>query len=198
MATTPATPTTTPTTPTVTITTFILTHFVWVVALAIAFVGVRAWISEHDQRIAAGAALKTAEANVTQLQAQIKAADAAAAQKVKVVTKIVHDVQTTPQAVAAIPQLTNSPLNARPAVDNPAQISVDAIPLIQVLGQAKTDAINLGACQADLKNETAIAAQKDTQIAALKKKPSFFKRVGSALKLVGIGIGIGAVLGAHL
>jgi len=176
---------------------WILSHTVWIAAVAIALVFGRAYIAEHDARVVADAAIKTAEANVTNLQQQIAARDAVAAQKVQVITKIVHDVATPAQAVVAIPQLTDVPLNARVSIDNPAQVSVDALPLVNILGQAKIDKTNLDACQADLKSEQGIIDAKQTEITALKKKPSFFKRVGTVAKTVGIGIGIGLLIGGH-
>jgi hypothetical protein len=181
--------------------TFLLSHAVWVVAIAVGLIVGHVALQEHDARIAAEAQIKTSEAAVATLQQQIAQTNAQAAQKVQVVTKIVHDLGPAPtptQVVAAVPELTNVPLNARPAVDNSAQISVDAVPFVNFLAQAKTDQINLGACQSDLKNETAIAAQKDIEIKALKKKPSFWKTVKKDVEFAGVVLSIGALLGAHL
>lgn len=174
---------------------WVLTHLVWVAAITVALVMGHSYLAEHDARIAADAQIKAAEVTVANLQQQIVATNAAAAQKVQVVTKIVHDVQTVPQAVAAIPQLTDVPLHTRVTPDNPTQVSVDALPLVQVLGECKVAETNLNACQADLKNETAIAAAKDTEIKALKKKPAFWKRVKKTLEIIAICVSIGAALG---
>ena len=176
---------------------WLLSHLIWIVGVAIALVGIHAWIGEHDARIASDAQIKISEATVASLQAQIVATNAAAAQKVQVITKIVHDVATPPEAIAAVPQLTDVPLNARLIPNNPVQISVDYLPLIDLLGQAKVDKTNLDACTVDLQNETAIVTAKQTEIVALKKKPSFWKRVGGVAKAVGVGIGIGMLLQAH-
>jgi hypothetical protein len=176
---------------------FVLGHLVWVVGIAVALVIGHSYLAEHDARLLADAQIKISEANVKALTDQIAATNAAAAQKVQVVTKIVHDAATPAQVVEAVPQLTDVPLHTRIAPDNPVQVSVDALPFINILGQAKTDAINLAACQENLKTETAIVDVKQTEIAALKRKPSFWKRLSGTAKTVGIGIGIGLFLGAH-
>lgn len=175
---------------------FVLSHLVWVGIVATALVMGRSYLAERDARLLADAAVKTAQQNVKDLQSQIVAVNAAAAQKVQVVTKVVHDVQTTPQAIAAIPEVTSAPLNPQPA-PNPAQVSVDALPLVQALAQCKIDAVQLQACEDTSQKKDEIIKQQDTEIVALKKKPGFWKRVTGTLKVVGVGIGIGVVLGAH-
>lgn len=175
-----------------------LSHAVWIAAIAIALVMGNSLLAEHDARLLADAQIKVSETQIKDLQAQIVQTNAAAAAKVQVITKIVHDVQTAPQAVAAVPQLTNVPLNARVAPDNPAQIAVDALPFVNLLAQAKTDSINLAACTDNLKSETAIVAEKQTEIVALKRKPRFWKRVEGTAKAVGIGIGVGLLISGHL
>lgn len=177
---------------------WLLSHLVWIVALVVALVIGHTALVEHDARVVADAQIKTSQTVIASLQQQIVAANAAAAAKVVTITKIVHDVQTVPQAVQAIPQLADQPLNARPAVDNPVQVSVDAVPLVQELGECKIAQTSLTACQIDLKNETAIAAQKDDQIKALKRKPKFWNRVKKTLEIISIAAGIGAILGSHL
>jgi hypothetical protein len=177
---------------------WLLSHAIWIVALAVALLLGHSYLMDHDRRLLADQTIKVSEAQVKDLQAQIAATNAAAAQKVQVITKIVHDVQTPTQVVAAVPQLTDVPLHTRVAPDNPVQVSVDALPFINLLGQAKTDAINLAACQENLKAETSIVAAKQTEIVALKRKPSVFKRFIGSLKAVGIGVGIGLAISGHL
>jgi hypothetical protein len=177
---------------------WLLSHAIWIVELAVALLLGHSYLMEHDRRLLADQTIKISEAQVKDLQAQIAANNAAAAQKVQVITKIVHDVQTPTQVVAAVPQLTDVPLHTRVAPDNPVQVSVDALPFINLLGQAKTDAINLAACQENLKAETSIVDAKQTEIVALKKKPSFWKRAGGVAKAVGVGIGIGVLIAGHL
>jgi hypothetical protein len=179
--------------------TFILSHAIWVVAAVVAVIGWHAWIGEHDQRLAAEAAIKTSQAAIATLQQQIQQTDAQAAQKTQTIVKIVHDLgpaPTTGQIVAAVPQITDAPLNARVITNDPTNITVAAVPFLQFVQQAATDKVNLAACTSDLANEKAIGVQKDAQIAVLKKKPSFLHRVASVAKAVGIGIAIGALL-AH-
>ena len=163
--------------------TYAMTHLGYIAIIAIALLAFHSWISEHDARL-------LADAKVQNLEQQIATTNALAQKQIQVVTKIVHDTKTVPQAIVAIPQLTSVPLNPQPA-PNTDQVSVDAIPLVQVLGQGKSDGIALAACQSNEKADQQI-------IAELKKPKSFWKRLGGTLKVVGVGIGIGAVIGAHL
>lgn len=163
--------------------TYISTHLFYIILIGGGLLGFRAFMAEHDARLNAEAIIKQSESQVKNLQQQIVDVKAAAAQQVRVVTKIVHDVQTPTQAVAAIPQLTNVPLNARISPDNPNQVSVDALALIPLLGQCKTDAINLSACQVASQKQDLIIADKDKEIVALKAKPRFWARIKSTLKI---------------
>jgi hypothetical protein len=177
---------------------FALAHFVWVVGVVVALVAGHAWLTEHDARLLADQQVKISETRVKDLQEEIEAVNAAAKKQVQTITKIIHDAQTPAQVVQVIPQLTNAPLNARTLPDSSVQVGVDAIPLVTVLGQCKIDKVNLDACAASSATKDSIITEKDKEITALKKPKSFFARLGSTLKAVGIGIGIGAVLGAHL
>jgi hypothetical protein len=174
--------------------TFAATHLFYIILIAGGLFAFHAWTTEHDARIKAEASIKADETTVASLQQQIVAVNAAAAQKVTVITKIVHDVTTPTQAVIAIPQLTDIPLNARVSIDNPSQVSVDALPLVAILGQAKVDKTNLDACTANRASDAAIMAQKDSEIKVLKAKPSFWHRVTHTAKLIAIGVGIGALV----
>ena len=191
----------TPAPSTVNLPTFLLSHAVWIVGIVVALVMGHVALQEHDQRIAAEAAIKSSQATIATLQQQIATTNAQAAQKVQTITKIVHDLgpsPTTGQIVTAIPQLTDAPLNARVIANDPTDVSVASAPFLQFVQQAATDKVSLAACQSDLKNETAITTQKDAQIAALKKKPAFLKRVKKTLEMIAICVTIGAALGAHL
>jgi len=174
-----------------------LTHLTWLILAGSVLVGGHVWLSEHDSRIASDAALKASQATISQLQQQIASTDKAAAAKVQTIVKIVHDAQTPAQVVAAIPALTNIPLNARTVPNDSVDVEVAAAPLIDLIGQYATLTTNLTACQSDLTAQKAIDVQKDTQIAILKKKPKFWHRVGNGAKLIGIGVGVGLVLAAH-
>ena len=170
--------------------TWIVSHLVWVVAIAVALLIGHAWLGEHDARVKAEAS----EATVASLQQQIAANNAQAAKTVQVIVKTVSDVKTPAQAIAAIPTLTDTPLNARVAPDNPAAVEVDAVPLIEVLGQCKIDHVNLDACTQNLKDETLIVAQKNAEIVVLKKKAPFLTRLKHGAELVGAGLMIGLLL----
>jgi len=174
--------------------TWLISHLVWVVAVAVALVIGHVALSEHDARVKAEASIKASEATVASLQQQIAANNAQAAKTVQVIVKTVSDVKTPAQAVAAIPTLTDTNLNARVAPDNPSAVEVDAIPLIEVLGQCKVDHVNLDACSQNLKAETEIVAQKNNEISALKKKPAFLTRVKHVAETVGFGIAVGLLL----
>lgn len=178
--------------------TYAKTHVFYIVLIAVGLIAFHSWLQEHDARQVAEVTIKQQEVVVADLKQQIVTAQQQAAQKVQVVTKIVHDVKTPSEAVAAIPQLTDAPLNERLATDNAAQLSVDALQLVSVLGQARIDKTNLDTCQqvGTLKDKQLTA--KDVEIAALKKKPSFWKRVMGAAKAVGVGVGIGLLLSTHL
>ena len=177
--------------------TWLVSHLVWVVAIAVGLVIGRIALQEHDEKVLAEASIKASQTTIATLQQQVKDRDAQLAQKVQVITKVVHDLgpaPTTGQIVAAVPQLTDAPLNARTIPGDAVNISVAAFPLVQVLQQAATDHLALGACQGDLKDQKSIDAQKDSQIAALRKKPKFLDRVKHIAEAVGVGIAIGVLL----
>lgn len=180
---------------------WVLSHLVWIVAISVALLAGRAALQEHDARVLADATVKASQVNIVQLQQQIAAANAAAAQQIAAIEKVVKSARTPTQQIAAIPQLSNVPLNARevPSLqpNGPPQVAVDLAPLVQELGQCKEDAVQLNTCQANLKSEQDIESQQKTEITALRKKPSLIHRVGEAMKMIGIGVGIGLLLGAH-
>jgi hypothetical protein len=174
------------------------THLFYIVLIAVGFVAFHSWLQEHDARVAADNTVKQQEAQVADLKQQIEAAQQQAAQKVRVVTKVVHDAVTPTQVVAAIPSLTGLPLAAREIPGDSVNVAVAAQPLIQLAGEDKTALIQLEGCQQvdTLKDKQLVA--KDVEIAALKKKPSFWKRVTGTAKAVGVGVGIGLLLSTHL
>lgn len=174
------------------------THVFYIILIVMGLVGFRAWLQEHDDKVLAQQAVKQSDARVKDLQQQIVDTNAVAAAKVQTVVKIVHDVATPSQAVQAVPQLTNVPLNIRTVPDNPNQVAVDAVPFVQLLGQCKTDAINLGACTQNYNSCQAIVKEREAEIVVLKKKPNFMHRVLGVAKAVGVGVGIGVLLGGRL
>jgi hypothetical protein len=177
---------------------FVLGHLIWVVAIAVGLIGLRVYLSEHDARLLADQQAKISEARVESLQAQMETVRTQAAKQVQVIVKQVEAVKTPAQAIAAIPDLSTLPLHSRPAADNPIQVSVDAMPLVQELAQCKVDAINLQACQQTSVLKDQQLAEKDKVIAAIQKPKRFLTRFVGVMKSVGIGVGIGALIGSRI
>jgi hypothetical protein len=169
------------------------THLFYVVTIVLAIVFLRAWLQEHDARLLADLQVKASEAAVVNLEKQIEANNAAAKQQISDLRTLMQKTKTPAQAIAAIPSLSDLPINTRVG-PTPGTAIVDVVPLFQELAQCKETAIELAACQADYKAETAIAAKKDEQIQALKKKPGFWKRIASTLKTAVIGAAAGEVI----
>jgi hypothetical protein len=176
---------------------WVLTHIVWIVLATATVIGFNSWRSEHDARLIAQQTIKTSEAQVSLLQKQIADRDAQAVQQAAPIVKIIHDVQTVPQAVAALPQVVNQPL-PEPVVRQPDNSVLipqpDVIPLFQQVADDKICRIQVNALIGDVADQKAIVKQKDGEVAALKKPKSFWRRTGGVLKLVGIGIGIGVTI----
>ena len=174
---------------------YLQTHILYVVIIIVGMIAFKCWLNEHDARLAAAQAEKVAEANVAALRSQIAASDAAAKAKIVVLKEKAAQVKTPEQAIAAIPDVSTLPLHTQ-AAPTAGFVEVDALALYTELNQCQQDKVSLDACQSARTADEKIIAQKDDEVAALKKKPSFFKRLGGALKILGIGIGIGFVL-AH-
>lgn len=176
--------------------TYLKTHVFYVCLIVVFSLAGYYWVQEHDARVVAEqvakqseADVKTLQASVQTLQQQITSNDAKAAADKAALLKALAAVKTPAQAVAALPDVSNLPLHSRISVDNPTQVSVDAVPLFQELNQCKQDAVDLTACRSDLTAQKQIDADKDkqladknTEIAALKKKPSVWKRVLGRIK----------------
>jgi hypothetical protein len=183
----------------------IKTHLGYVALIGVlgtgTYLGVHSWIQEHDARIRAEEIAKAADTQVLSLQKSIADRDKVAAEQVAPVVKIIREVQTVPQAVAALPQVVNTPLAAPVKVqpDNSVLIpEPDVLPLFQQVADDKVCRIQLDTATKDLADTQGIVKQREAEIATLKKPRGFWKRVGSTLKTVAVGIGIGAVLGAKL
>lgn len=181
----------------ITLKTFITTHVFYVVLISVGLIAGHSWLAEHDARLQAASQLAASQEKIDDLTSQIANIQAVAAKQIAAVKASVVAVKTPAQAVIAIPTLTNVPLNVRQAPDNPVQVSVDAIPLTEVLGQCKQDAIALNACTQTVAAKDKIIGEQAKSIDALKKPRSFWSRTLTVMKSVGIGIGIGALLGAH-
>jgi hypothetical protein len=131
------------------------------------------------------------------LKQQILDTNTKAAQQVQVIVKQVEAVKTPTQAVAAMPDVSSLPVAIRPLPNSQDFLlpQVDVVPLFQQLAEGKKCAIELSACETNFAAGKQIVDQKDSQIAALTKKPGFFHRVGTIMKQVGVGVVIGIVLG---
>jgi len=173
---------------------YLQTHVFYVVLILGGVIAFKCWLSEHDARLAAAQAEKVAEANVASLRTQIAASDAAAAQTIAALKSRAAVIKTPEQAIAAIPDVSSLPLHTIPA-PTPGFVQVDALALYTELNQCKQDQTALSACQTARAADEKIIEEKQTEIVALKKKPSFFKRLGGAFKEIGIGAGIGFALG---
>jgi cytoskeletal protein RodZ len=168
---------------------------------ALVWISLHALFAEREQRLLAEQSLKASQATVASLQHDIATTAAQAQADRARLARALASVHTPAQAAAAIPSvplLTDLPLHTRIAPDNPAQVSVDATALYAELNQCAQQTVELTACQKTSADLTQIQAQQASEIKVLKKKPSLLHRIGRTLETVGIGVGIGALLGAHL
>lgn len=190
------------------------THLFYIVLIGISLVAFRSWMGEHDARLlaeqqakASDAIVKASEQKISDLKQEINDNDEKAARDIASLQKAIAAVKTPQQVVSELPNI--APSLPAPAVVQPDQSIAfpkdDVLPLFQELAQGKTCAVQLAQCQANYAAEQKIADQKDAQldaknkeITALKKPKGFWKRLGSTLKQVGIGVAIGATLGARL
>jgi hypothetical protein len=172
-------------------------HLLAVVLLAVAvFVG-RSWLQEHDARLISDMRVKAAESTITTLEKQQSQVVQAAKVQVIQLKQEAKAVNTPSEALTALPQVESVPLEAVALPDAPGRAAVDIVPLYQSLNTCKQDAVNLAACGTELSLEKQITGEKDIQIAALKKKPGFFKRLGKAAKVIACA-GAGGAAGAYL
>ena len=171
--------------------------------VVLALVGVllfRSFMAEHDARLQADAAVKTAQTAIAGLQAQQQTVTKQAAAQVIVLKQEAAAVTTPAQAVVALqtPKADISaevaPLAVQGLPDAPSRVSVSALPFFQELTTCKADAVNLGACTTKLDLQGKIDEQKDVEITALKKKPGFWNRVKTTAIDVGIGVAVGYAL----
>lgn len=157
-------------------------------------IGAVAWIQEHDARILAEQTVKASQSRVEDLQKSITQVDQSTKTQIAALQKKAATVKTPVQAVQAIPELSDIPLNAHPAIGFPDAVMVDAVPLFQELNKCKQDSVELSACSTKLGLEQKIDTEKDVQITALKKKPGFWKQVKDTSIKVGIGVAIAYAL----
>jgi hypothetical protein len=188
--------------------TYLKTHIGYLIVIALGLVFFRSWLQEHDARLAehqvrvqVEAQMKADEQNVSDLKAQIATTNAQSQLEIAALQKLVQSVKTPAQAIAAIPDVSSLPLHSTPVSNDPTKVQVDAMALFTELESGKECRVQLDATTKNLTTETQIVAQREDQlkqqqveITALRKKPAFWHRVGSTLKQVGIGIGIGVTI----
>lgn len=190
------------------------THLFYIVIIGIALVAFRSWMGEHDARLLADqqikqsdAAVKASEQEISVLKQEMAANNEKYARDLASLEKTIAAVRTPAQAAKQIPQLVpHLPVPIATQPDNSISFpKEDVLPLFSELAEGKTCAVKLAQCQANYDSEQKIVEQKDAQIAekdktitAIRKPKGFWRRVGSTLKQVGIGVAIGATLGARL
>jgi Tfp pilus assembly protein FimV len=203
---------------------WILSHLVWVVGVAVALYGFHTWSAEHDARLKAEATIKQDESQVAtlqqaitqnnqtvaQLQQQMAARDAQNANIIASLVKAKAQAVTPPQQVTVLQTEAKlpEPIVSIPNTSDWRLPSADVAPLFEAVTDGAAATANLQTCTDDLTDEKNIVATdtktigdqtqqiglKDNEIAALKAKPKFWHRVGSDLKKVGIGVGIGMLI----
>lgn len=151
-------------------------HLFYIILIAVGVVSFRVWLQEHDAKVAA-------QVVVADLQKQIATTQAQAAQKVEVIKQVVQKAKTPQDVVQVLPTLTALPINAQPVPEDHNKLLVDALPLLQLAGQAKEEEIQLAACQQ-------VNDLKDKQIVELKKKPRFITRIKNVAEAVGVGFAL--------
>lgn len=164
-----------------------------IIAVALYF-GFNSWRSEHDARLVAEVTSVQAKAQIEQLRSDMQANKAASDAQIADLKKQRIAVKTPAQAVAAIPALTDIPLNIRTDVSDPTRASVDVLPLFQELNSCKQDAVALQACTFQSEKKDEIIKVDENLIAVLKKKPSFWHRIGSQMKSGAFWMSAGVVI----
>lgn len=192
-------------------------HFIGAALLCVALLGFRSWLTEHDARLVADGAVKTAQAQVATLQAQQATVTQAAKVQIVQLQAAAVAVKTAPEAIAALP-LVETPdavkaLDVQTIPDSPDRVSVNAVPLYDEANSCKQTEVDGAACATKLALQVQIDEDKDEEIAALKKKPGFWKTFGKTAKVIGCsaaggaaggyfkgaeGAGVGAAMGAGL
>lgn len=173
-------------------------HLEGLIIAAVLVFGGRMWLQDHDARIQADAKVNAAQSTIDGLKTQQGTVEKAAAAQVIVLKQEAATVQTPAQAVialekdpevkAALPSLASVP-NA------PDEVQLNALDLFKGVNKCEQDSVNLGACTQELSIQKQIDVQKDSEIAAEKKKPGFLSRLGKGLKVIGCA-GAGGALGS--
>jgi hypothetical protein len=170
----------------------IKTHVGYIVAITLAslglWVGIHSWLAEHDQRLVAQSKIEESEKRVADLEQHIKDINSITTAKVSALQARIPLVRTPDQVVAAAPEVSfaDLPLNLRKIPNNVVDVQVAAQPLYESLNRCQQQAVEYGACQEREKTKDTLIKEKDGQIADLKSKPSFWKRVKGTLKTAGV------------
>ena len=178
-------------------------HVLFIALVAGAVIVGRSWLAEHDARQAADATVKAAQTQIDTLAKQQAAVGQAAKVEVTVLQKEAEAVKTPVEAVKALQappaDMTSvvNPLDVQALPDAPDRVSVNALPLDQQLSACRVDNVNLGACTTQLSLQKQIDTQKETEITALKAKPSFWHRLGKVSKVIGCAAA-GGFTGSYL
>ena len=167
-------------------------HVFWLVLVAVGLFAFRSWLGEHDARLKADVGVKDAQALIDSLKQQIATRQVETEKQVQVIVKEVAAAKTPSEQVAEINKLAVQPIHAEPVANDPGKVTVDLEPMLQEESECRQNAIKLGSCQQELADRLEIEAQQDKQVDLLKKKPGFWKRLGSGAKKIGWGIAIGA------
>jgi hypothetical protein len=167
----------------------------WIVAVVAVLIalGGYAWITEHDARIRADATVKASAEKITALQQDKAAVQRTTDAAVTVIQHRAAQVKTPAQAIAAMPTVSNAPLNARPLPDMPQAVAVDAVPLFQELAACRVTDAKLEGCTELRAKDAGITAEKDTQIKALKSKGSFWQRAKQTAEVLAVGAAVAIV-----
>jgi hypothetical protein len=173
---------------------YIKTHLFYITLIGVTLVCAKVWLQEHDARIKAEATVKLEQASIAQLQAQISATDKATMQQIAALKQRAATVRTPAQAIVAIPDVSQLHPILNPVPNDPANVTVQALPLFTALEQCKEVNIDDTACHKDLDASKQIIADQTLEIKALKKKPSFLKRVWGIAKIAIISAGVGVLL----
>ena len=158
---------------------------------AVLFVCGYAFLQEHDKRIRAEIAVQASADRIAVLQQDEAAIQQTTDAKVAGLQKKAAQVKTPAQAIAAMPNVSHLPLNARTLPEFPAQVAVDAVPLFQELAACRVTDAKLDGCTALRAKDAQIITEKDSQITALKAKGSVWKRAWNIAWPVAVSFGVG-------
>lgn len=171
-------------------------HILFIAVVVAGFFIGRAYLAERDARAKAEATVKTAQTQIDTLAKQQTATAQAAKVQITVLQKAAEAVQTAPQAVKAL-ETDNAVKDVLPSMavlpDAPGKVSVDALELFKGVNKCEQDAVTATSCTQELTLQKQIATEKDGQIAALKKKPSFWTRAKNEALTIGISAAVGYV-----